>query len=186
MSRFTVQHLPLAGLTRITRQFLGDSRGFLSRVFCSDELADIGWIQPVAQINHTYSAQAGTVRGLHFQHPPYSEIKLVTCLRGKIWDVAVDLRAGSETFLNWHAEELSAENGHSLLIPKGFAHGFQTLSDDVDLLYCHSEPYTRDAEAGLNPQDIKLAIDWPLTITEISKRDTLHPMLNSQFAGLNL
>ena len=132
MSRFTIEHLPLQGLQRVTRQRLGDARGFLARLYCAEELARAGWRQPIAQINHTATAARGTVRGMHFQRPPHAEMKLVSCIRGEAWDVAVDLRADSETFLHWHAERLSAENGHALLIPEGFAHGFQTLSDDVE------------------------------------------------------
>lgn len=184
MSRFTVLDLPLAGLKRVTRQRWGDKRGFLTRVFCAEELAAAGWHQPVAQINHTYTACQGTVRGLHYQMPPHAEMKLVSCLHGEVWDVAVDLRAGSPTFLQWHAERLSADNGHALLIPEGFAHGFQALSDEVELLYCHSAAYSAAAERGLHPQDAVLGIAWPLTITEMSTRDAAHPQLDAHFTGL--
>src|SRR5690554_6695588 len=107
MSRFTVTNLPLAGLKRVQRQRLGDNRGFLARLFCAEELAAAGWTQPIAQINHTFTAKQGTVRGMHFQRPPHAEMKLVSCIRGEVWDVAVDLRVGSPTFLHWHAERLS-------------------------------------------------------------------------------
>jgi hypothetical protein len=115
MSRFTVTPLPLSGLNRIERQRLRDNRGYLTRIFCAQDLASIGWKKPIAQINHTYTAKCGTVRGLHFQYPPHTEMKLVNCLRGEVWDVAVDLRVGSPTFLQWHAEVLSADNGAALL-----------------------------------------------------------------------
>jgi dTDP-4-dehydrorhamnose 3,5-epimerase len=105
-------------------------------------------------------------------------------VRGEVWDVAVDLRAGSPTFLRWHAERLSAENGCALLIPEGFAHGFQALTDDVELIYCHSVAYSPQAEGGHNPRDVRLGVDWPLEITEISARDAAHPLLDSQFEGL--
>jgi dTDP-4-dehydrorhamnose 3,5-epimerase len=186
LSRFTVHDLPLAGLKLVERQRISDARGFLSRMFCRDELEAHGWNQPIAQINHTCTTRTGTIRGMHFQLPPWSEVKLVSCLRGEIWDVAVDIRAGSKTFLQWHAERLSADNGRALLIPAGFAHGFQTLSDDVELLYCHSAPFNAAFEAGLNAADPTLAIGWPLAITEISARDREHPMLNGQFAGVKL
>lgn len=186
MSRLTITDLPLTGLKLVERQRLGDSRGFLSRIFCADELAVAGWQKPIAQINHTYTARQGTVRGMHFQQPPHSEMKLVSCLRGKVWDVAVDLRASSGTFLQWHAEKLSADNHRALLIPEGFAHGFQTLTDNVELLYCHSSAYCAEAESGLNPQEPKLAIEWPLEITELSNRDAFHQMINKKFAGLML
>jgi dTDP-4-dehydrorhamnose 3,5-epimerase len=186
VNRFTIFNTPLAGLKLVERQRLGDNRGFLSRLFCSEELADAGWHKPIAQINHTYTARRGTVRGMHFQHPPHAEMKQVSCIRGKVWDVAVDLRAGSPSFLHWHAEELSADNYRALLIPEGFAHGFQALTDEVELLYCHSATYHPEAEAGLNPQDSTLAINWPLEITELSSRDAHHPMIDQNFSGLAL
>lgn len=179
MSRFTVSNLPLAGLKLVERQRIGDSRGFLSRLFCAEELAAAGWAKPIAQINHTYTAMRGTVRGMHFQRPPHTEMKLVSCIRGEIWDVAVDVRAGSPTFLHWHAERLSADSGRALLIPEGFAHGFQTLTDDAELLYCHSAAYNAGAEAGLNPLDERLAITWPLPISELSARDAAHPLIET-------
>lgn len=184
MNRLSILDLPLAGLKRIERTQQGDARGFLSRLFCAEELNAAGWTAPVAQINHTLTARRGTVRGLPFQYPPHAEMKLVTCLRGEVFDVAVDIRAVSKTFLHWHAELLSADNGRALLIPQGFAHGFQALSDDAELLYCHSAAYNAAAEGGLNPQDGRLAIDWPLAISEISARDAQHPMLGQGFAGV--
>jgi dTDP-4-dehydrorhamnose 3,5-epimerase len=186
VNRFTVTDLPLDGLKRIERQRLGDSRGFLSRLFCAEELAAAGWHKPIAQINHTFTAKRGTVRGMHYQRPPHAEMKLVTCIQGEVWDVAVDLRAGSPTFLQWHAEILSADNHRALLIPEGFAHGFQTLSDDAMLLYCHSAAHNPGAEAALQAQDPRLVIRWPLLITELSSRDAGHPLLNMQFEGVKL
>jgi len=186
VSRFTITDLPLLGLKRIERMRFGDNRGFLSRLFCAEELARAGWHKPIAQVNHTYTAKCGTIRGMHFQKPPHAEMKLVNCIHGEVWDVAVDLRSGSKTFLHWHAERLSADNGYAMLIPEGFAHGFQALSDDVELLYCHSAAHVTTAEAGLNPKDPKLAIRWPLPITELSLRDSQHPMLDERFTGLML
>ncbi len=184
MNRFTVTDLPLSGLKLVERQRLGDSRGFLSRLFCAEELSAAGWIKPIAQINHTYTARRGTVRGMHFQHPPHIEMKLVSCIAGEVWEVAVDVRAGSPTFLRWHAERLSAENGRALMIPEGFAHGFQALTDDVELLYCHSAAYSSSAEGGLNPLDEHLAIAWPQSITELSARDAGHPLIETGFEGV--
>ena len=186
MNRFTVTDLPIASLKLIERHRLGDSRGFLSRLFCADELAAAGWVKPIAQINHTGTVRRGTVRGMHFQYPPHAEMKLVSCLRGEVWDVAVDVRAGSPTFLHWHAECLSADSGQALLIPEGFAHGFQTLTDEVELLYCHSAAYAHGAESGLSPQDARLAIPWPLAITELSARDASHPLIATGFEGVRL
>lgn len=186
MNRFVVTDLPLVGLKLVERQLLGDSRGFLARLFCAEELAAVSWAKPIAQVNHTCTAMRGTVRGMHFQRPPHAEMKLVSCIRGEVYDVAVDVRAGSPTFLHWHAQCLSANNGRALLIPEGFAHGFQTLTDDVELLYCHSVAYSPSAEAGLNPQDARLAITWPLSITEISARDAGHPLVEAGFEGVSL
>jgi dTDP-4-dehydrorhamnose 3,5-epimerase len=186
MNRFEIGDTPLAGLKSVQRQRLGDARGFLSRLFCADELRAAGWDAPIAQINHTHTARRGTVRGLHFQHPPHAEIKLVSCLRGEVLDVAVDLRAGSPTFLQWHAQRLSADNGCALLIPRGFAHGFQTLCDDVELIYCHSAAYAADAEGGLHPLDPRLALPWPLPVAELSARDQRHPPIDDSFKGVLL
>lgn len=186
MSRFTVTDLSLPGLKLLERQRIGDARGFLSRLFCAEELAAAGWHKPIAQINHTLTAKRGTVRGMHFQHPPHTELKLVSCIRGEVWDVAVDVRADSTTFLQWHAEGLSAQNGRAILIPKGFAHGFQAMTDDVELLYCHSEAYAAVADAGLNPQDARLNIAWPLHITDISPKDASRPMIATGFEGVLL
>jgi dTDP-4-dehydrorhamnose 3,5-epimerase len=186
VNRFTVINLSLPGLKLIERQRLGDSRGFLSRLFCAEEFATTGWHKPIAQINHSHTIQCGTVRGIHYQHPPHTEMKLVTCIQGEVWDVAVDLRAGSPTFLHSHAEILSADNNRAMLIPEGFAHGFQTLTDDVELLYCHSAALSPEAEGALNAQDPRLAIAWPLTITELSHRDANHPLIDTKFEGVRL
>jgi len=177
MSRFIVSDTPLAGLKQVQRTPLGDSRGFLARLFCAEELAAAGWAGPVAQINHTHTARRGTVRGMHFQRAPHAETKLVSCLRGMVFDVAVDLRPQSPTFGRWHAVRLSADNACALLIPPGFAHGFQALCDDVELLYCHSAPHAPAAEGGLDPQDAALAVAWPLPVSELSVRDAAHPAL---------
>lgn len=186
MNRFTVSDLPLAGLKRITRQRLGDQRGFLSRLFCAEELATAGWQKSVAQINHTFTARCGTIRGLHYQIPPHTEMKLVSCIRGEVWDVAVDLRANSPTFLQWQAERLSADNGQALLIPEGFAHGFQTLTDDCELLYLHTAAYAPAAEAGLRFDDPRINITWPQPVTELSARDQAHPFLTANFNGIEI
>jgi len=177
MSRFTVAELSLPGLRRVQRQRLGDSRGFLARLFCADELATAGWRGPVAQINHTCTELRGTVRGMHYQRAPHAETKLVSCIRGEVFDVAVDLRPESPSYLRWHGEVLSAENGCALLIPQGFAHGFQALSDGAELIYCHSAAYVAAAEAGLHVLDPQLAISWPLPVGGLSPRDQSHVFL---------
>ncbi len=186
MSRLATADLPLAGLKRVTRQRLGDARGFLSRLFCAEELVVAGWQKPIVQNNHTYTARRGTVRGMHYQKPPHAEMKLVSCIRGEVFDVAIDLRAGSPNFLQWHAETLSADNGHALLIPEGFAHGFQTLTDDCEMLYLHTAAYAPDAESGLRVDDTCLGITWPLPIGELSQRDRELPFLTPQFKGMDI
>ena len=186
MSRFTILDTPLMHLKVVQHQEISDSRGFLARLFCAEELFAAGWRKPVAQINQTGTQTRGAIRGMHYQRSPHAEIKLVTCLRGSIWDVAVDIRFGSPTFLQWHAEELSATNNRALLIPEGFAHGFQALSDDVELIYLHSAAYTKESEGGLNPKDAKLSIAWPLAITELSAKDAQRAALDQQFEGLML
>lgn len=186
MSRFEIQTTPLDGLYVVRRQAIADTRGFLSRLFCAEALAEVGWKKPVAQINHTCTAQRGTVRGMHFQKPPHVEAKLVSCLQGAVWDVAIDVRKDSPTLGQHYALELSADNHTALLIPEGFAHGFQTLMENAHLLYCHSTAYAPHAEAGLNPFDAKLAIAWPLAVAEVSARDREHPMMTGDFRGFAL
>ena len=184
--RFAATATPLAGLALVQRFRLEDDRGFLSRLYCRDELSAIGFPAPIVQINQTFTRASGTVRGMHFQRGEHVEMKLVTCLRGTIWDVAVDLRPDSPTFLHWHAEELSESNGLAFLIPEGFAHGFQVQSEECDVLYLHSTPHAPQAEGGVNPRDPRLAIAWPLPITLMSPRDTAHPMIDDGFEGLRL
>jgi len=184
MSKFKVIDTAFAGLKVVEHRQLGDDRGYLARLFCAKELSSAGWHKPVAQINQTFTRNRGTVRGMHFQHMPNAEMKLVSCIRGAVWDVVVDLRAGSSTMLKWHAEELSQANCRALLIPEGFAHGFQTLKDDSELIYLHSTDYTPGAEAGVNVEDPLLSIGWPLPIAKISARDQLHAMLERDFAGV--
>lgn len=185
MERFTFHPTPLSGLTVIERIRIEDNRGFLSRLFCQETIAKLG-MKPIQQINHTLTKKAGALRGMHFQHPPAAEIKIVSCLQGCIFDIAVDLRADSPTFLQWFGAELSAENQQSLLIPEGFAHGFQTLTENCELLYLHSASYSPQHEAALNPLDPRLSITWPLPVSEISARDQAHPMLDSGFKGIKL
>lgn len=186
MNRLTITDTPISGAKLVQRQQLSDRRGYLARLFCAQELAQAGWHTPVAQINLTLTRERGTVRGLHYQNAPDAEMKLVTCIRGAVWDVAVDLRAGSPTFLHWHAQQLSADNGLALLIPEGCAHGFQTLSDDAELLYCHSAAYAPQSDAGLDARDARLAIAWPLpvTVSLMSDRDTRHPTVDAGFNGV--
>lgn len=183
-TRFAILDLPLQGLTLLQRKPIGDDRGYLERMFCAEELKSLIPGKTIVQINHTLTAKRGTVRGMHFQYSPHAEIKIVSCLRGEVFDVAVDLREGSPTFLLWHGEILSAENHKTMMIPEGFAHGFQTLTVDCELLYFHTAAYRADAEGGLNAKDPRLGIQWPLPIAEQSARDTVHPFVQEDFSGV--
>lgn len=184
MSGLTVQPTGIAGVMQVSRLPWIDERGCFSRLFDHSVLAAAGWPDGVAQVNLSVTRHAGTVRGLHYQHPPHAEAKLVSCIRGRVFDVAVDLRAGSSTFGAWHAAELSAENCIALLIPPGCAHGFQALSDDATLVYCHSAPWVAAAEAGISVHDPSLAIAWPLPVTGLSRRDAALPALPVNFPRL--
>jgi dTDP-4-dehydrorhamnose 3,5-epimerase len=184
MARFDFVDTAIAGLKTVQRKPIEDERGFLSRFFCAEEFKEYGFDKSISQINHTLTRRKGSLRGLHYQNHPHAEIKLVSCLKGEIFDVAVDLRKGSPTFLHWHAEILNESNRRSLLIPEGFAHGFQTLSEDCELIYLHTAPYVQSAEAALNATDSRLNIKWPLEITEISERDRNHLMIADDFEGI--
>lgn len=175
---------PLRGLKLIQRKPIGDHRGYLERMYCIEEFQPLILDRNIVQINHTMTAKNYTVRGMHFQYPPYAETKLVSCLCGAVFDVAVDLRHGSPTFLQWHAEILSDANHKTLLIPEGFAHGFQTLKEDCQLLYFHTAAYQPGAEGGLNSQDPRLDIRWPEPVLELSSRDAGHPFVTEDFAGV--
>jgi dTDP-4-dehydrorhamnose 3,5-epimerase len=177
---------PLAGVKLVQSVPHRDVRGAFTRLFCADELqAELSHRQ-IAQINQSRTSQAGVVRGLHFQHPPHAEMKMVRCLRGRIWDVAVDLRAGSPTHLQWHAQELAQDDAQMLVIPEGFAHGFQALEPDSELLYFVTAFYHSSSEGGLRFDDPRLGIAWPLPPRGLSPRDLSHPLLGADFSGIAL
>jgi dTDP-4-dehydrorhamnose 3,5-epimerase len=176
--------LPLFGLTLVETDTASDSRGAFSRFFCAEELSSLLGERRILQINHSRTSRAGAVRGLHFQRPPHAEMKFVRCLRGRVMDVAVDLRAGSPTFLRHHAMELSEENRKMLAIPEGFAHGFQALEDGCEMLYLHTAFYEKAAEGGLRHDDPAFKIRWTLPVTDISERDKSHPLVTAAFEGV--
>lgn len=184
--RFQIKSLPLPGLMLLERHPLCDERGFLERLFCRETFHQFGIECDIHQINHTLTRRQGTVRGMHYQIPPHAETKIVTCLRGEVFDVVVDLRTESPTFLQWHGESLSQDNGRMLAIPRGFAHGFQTLTNDCEMLYFHSASYEPSAERGVSPLDQRVGITWPLELTELSPRDAGHPWLDDCFTGVIL
>jgi len=174
----------LAGLVVVHPEPFQDARGRFERLFCDRELAQLHPGLLAAQANLSLTRGRGSVRGLHYQAPPALEWKLVRCLRGRVFDVAVDLRAGSDTFLRWHGVELSEQNGLALFIPEGFAHGFQVLDDEAQLLYFHGTHWNRDAEAGLRHDDPALGIRWPLPVSGLSDRDRNLSMITEAFRGL--
>lgn len=171
--------LPLEGVYRIELEPLGDSRGYFARMFCAEDFAERGLETRWVQCNTSYTASAGTVRGMHFQRPPMAEVKLIRCLRGAIWDVIIDLRQNSPTYGRWQGERLDDQNRSMLYVPRGFAHGFQTLTNDVEMLYFHSAPYSKAHEGGLRWDDPAVSIDWPLETTELSARDAAFPGLDA-------
>ena len=186
MQRLKFSNTNLAGLKLVERLQLEDDRGSFSRLFCATELKAVDWKGSVEQVNLACTTKKGTLRGMHFQYPPHAEFKLVSCIRGEVLDVAVDIRKGSATFLQHYSTNLSSNNKRALLIPAGFAHGFQALTDDVQLIYCHSSAYVQQAEGILNPLDSALKITWPLVISEISEKDRQHPMLSTEFKGVQV
>jgi len=163
-----------------------DDRGLFARVFCKQELQSILRGKNIVQVNHSMTRQKGAIRGMHFQHPPKAEIKMVKCLCGSVFDVMIDLRSDSSTFLNWHGETLSAENMKVACVPEGFAHGFQTLKQNSELLYLHTEFYSPEYEGGVRYNDPKIGIKWPLEVTEISDKDERYSLLPQDFGGIQL
>jgi dTDP-4-dehydrorhamnose 3,5-epimerase len=178
--------LILKGAYLIEPEVSEDERGIFYRFFCRNEFESIGYKKPWTQINHSVTKKRGTIRGMHLQIPPHSEIKMIKCINGKIMDIIVDLRSGSETFLQWVGLELSAENKRMVYIPEGFAHGFQSLTDECELIYHHSASYVKEFELGIRWNDPLLDIKWPLPIGIISERDQKHPLLSNDFQGIKL
>jgi dTDP-4-dehydrorhamnose 3,5-epimerase len=173
----------IAGAYEVRLTVRSDARGRFHRAWCESAFAEAGLSADWVQMNHSVTLGKGSARGLHFQKPPHAEDKLVSCTLGRAFDVAVDLRKGSPTFLQWAAVEIS--EAASFLIPKGCAHGFQALEDEVHLLYLHSHAYTPDAEGGLRLDDPAIGIDWPLPLAARSQRDLSFPLLTPEFEGLD-
>lgn len=163
-----------------------DHRGSFARLFCERDLAAAIGNRRIVQVNHSVTVAAGAVRGLHFQHPPHAEMKIVRCLRGRVMDVAVDIRRGSPTYLQYHAEELSSGNARMMIIPEGFAHGFQALEQDVEMLYLHTAFYAPESEGGLRHDDPALGIRWPMPVTDVSGRDASHALIGREFEGVEV
>jgi|TARA_B110000971_G_scaffold81536_1_gene83646 dTDP-4-dehydrorhamnose 3,5-epimerase len=174
-----IEPLSIDGAYKITPKKIGDNRGAFSRLFCTKifekNRLNANWVQ----INISQNHEKGTVRGLHYQRPPHAEIKLVRCVHGKVFDVFVDLRKGSSSYGTTCSLTLDSEEFEAVYIPQGCAHGFQTLTNDVELHYMHSEFYMPEYEAGIQLNDPVLNIDWPLPFSVISEKDKIHPMINT-------
>ena len=183
-NRFVLEDTPVSGLSIIRRTVHRDARGSFERIFCEEDLRTLLGTRGVSQVNISSTQEVGAVRGMHFQSPPFAETKLITCMKGEIFDVAVDLRRGSSTFLRWFGIRLSESTPSSLLIPEGFAHGFQVVQPNSQVLYMHSAPYAADAQGAINAVDPKLDIHWPLPITLRSERDESLPLLDDSFTGV--
>ncbi len=156
-------------------EHLEDDRGFFARAWCREEFAAKGITAKLSQANLSFSQQAGTVRGMHFQRAPHEEMKAVRCVRGAVYDVVLDLRPDSPTYCQWHGEELTSDNHRMLVVPEGCAHGSQTLVDDTEVFYLMSKSYVSDSGVGVRWDDPTFGIKWPLPISEISSKDLAFP-----------
>jgi dTDP-4-dehydrorhamnose 3,5-epimerase len=172
---------PLKGAFEIDLEPFSDERGLFARTFCKNEFSKIGFDKEFVQFNFSKTSFKGTIRGLHYQVPPYSETKLIRCIRGRVYDVMVDLRLDSKTYMKYFGLELSEDNMKMVLIPEGFAHGFQTLEDNSQLIYHHTAFYTPGFERGIRYNDPELAIKWPLAVSVVSDKDNNYPLLSKTF-----
>ncbi|MGZ5277686.1 MAG: dTDP-4-dehydrorhamnose 3,5-epimerase [Caldimonas sp.] len=179
-----IEATAISGVWEIETAPRADERGSLTRVFCAAAFERVVPGLGFVQVNHSITLQRGTIRGLHFQRPPSAEWKLIRCLRGRVFDVAADLREGSPTFGRWHAVELSEDNQREILIPPGCAHGFQTLAERCELLYQHSEAYAPEREDGVRHDDPRLAIAWPEPVTSLSPRDRGLRLIDAGFESV--
>lgn len=175
---------PLKGSYVIDLEFFEDERGTFARTYCKNDYKAIGHTKEWVQLNYSFTKHKGTIRGMHFQLPPYSEIKLICCVTGAVYDVIIDLRKGSPTFLSYFGVELSAKNKRMIYIPEGFAHGGQALMNNCELIYNHSQFYLPGVERGIRYNDPKINIEWPLPMQYISEKDNLHLFLDDNFKGL--
>ena len=181
-----IEPTPLEGLYIVNTEMFQDERGSFMRAFCSKDLSSILEEKTLSQINLSTTRHKGTVRGMHYQLPPYAETKIVRCVKGSIFDVAIDVRKESSTFLQWFGIELNDQNNKALLVPEGFAHGFQALTDNSLTLYLHSALYQCDAEQNISHEDPAFHIKWPLAPTYVSQKDQNVPFINAKFEGVCL
>lgn len=176
--------LPLEGAYLITKTPNFDERGSFTRTYCMKTFEEMGLVNDFVQHNESFSKFKGTLRGLHFQYAPFQEVKLVTCKQGSIFDVIVDLRKDSTTFLKWYGVTLKKGDFKSLYIPEGFAHGFITLEDDCEISYLVSNFFVPTAEGGIHYMDPKINIKWPIKPTIISEKDSNRAFLRDNFKGI--
>ena len=176
--------IKLGGAYTIDVEPFEDNRGFFSRIFCEREFGEHNLVQHFVQANHSGTLGKGVIRGLHFQHAPFSEVKLVKCVQGAIFDVIVDVRAGSPTFLQWFGAELSAVNKRMMYVPAGFAHGFQSLSDYSEITYMVSDFYNKESESGIRYDDASVDIAWPLPVSLVSDKDRVIKLVDNNFRGV--
>lgn len=174
----------IAGVYSIKNSISHDNRGTFSRLFCRIELKELLEGKEISQVNRSITHKSGTIRGMHYQKAPFAEIKIIQCIKGRVYDVALDLRKNSETYLQWASIELGENSFDGFVIPEGCAHGFQTIEENSELIYFHTAPYAPEAEAGVRYDDPELKISWPVPISDISQRDLLHPFIGKNFKGI--
>ena len=175
---------PLKGVYVIKLDSFKDHRGMFTRLFCKDTFKEINHKKEIVQINHSLTKRKGSIRGMHYQIPPKAECKIITCLQGSVLFVVIDIRKDSPTFLSYHSEVLSEDNLKMIYISEGFAHGFQTNTENTELLYFHTEYYDKEFERGIRYNDPLVNIPWSIEITDVSEKDKNHELLNKNFKGI--
>lgn len=176
----------LNGVFKFSNVAHQDNRGAFARLFCQDSLREAIGNRKISQINYSKTNKVGIIRGMHYQLPPFSELKIVRCLTGSVFDVVVDLRSNSKTFLQWIGVELSEDSSTAIVIPEGCAHGFQCLQENSELLYLHTAAYTPESERGIRFDDPSIKIQWPKLPVDVSSRDMSHEFIGKNFKGVIL
>jgi dTDP-4-dehydrorhamnose 3,5-epimerase len=180
-----IEELSIPGLLRITLNQSKDNRGSFLKVFNMNDLGRYLGGKNIMQINHSITSEPGSLRGMHYQYGSFSETKIIRCIRGKVFDVVVDLRKNSKTFMKYASVELSETQKDLILVPEGCAHGFQVLEPNSELLYCHTAPYEKSHEGGIRYDDPQIGIKWPMPVVNISERDKRHALLPVDYEGLS-
>ncbi len=176
-----IKATPIPGCFEVETTGFEDHRGFFYRLFCAKELEPAVGMRRVVNVNHSQTAKVGAIRGMHFQYPPNCEMKMVRCLQGSIFDVCVDLRKDSPTYLQWYGVELTPEKHNMLIVPEGCAHGFQVLKPNSDALYFSTNFYCKENEGGIRFNDPAIDIQWPCEPTDLSEKDLVHPLIDENF-----